>query len=531
MVRIIRGPVGSGKTTGCCYEIAKRASEQEASPSDGYKRFKAAIVRNTNPELQRTTLETWLATFPERRCGLMKRSPPMRHRITRPPSGWIPGIPEKDNPGTPGLDLIVDFFALDRPDQAASLLSYEGTVMWFNEVREIELAIIERATERVGRYPSMEKGGVMPTWFGIIGDTNPPDDDHWLYEKEFESCPPTWAFFNQPPGVLEVEQSPRNPEVYLSKNKYFPHATVKGDDFVAKGGGATWMVNPEAENVLNLPVVPNEEGFGQYEQRSKLSKYSYYLNLVTDKTRQHIDIYYGAEYGGTQEGKPVVPQFNRHMHVSANIPILKGVPVKGGFDIGGGTLNPAGIIFQRFRGRYLVHAEVTGDGVGLTPFVNAFKSTLASLFQNQEPVMGNFWGDPAGQQKEPLLEFTMFEHLLRNGIRATPTYTNNLPVRIEAIRSPFQRLVDQQPAILIHPRCKRLIKGLQGKWYYKRLQISGEARYADSPVKNMYSHPCDALGYGLLGEGEGKPIDMERDYGEHQDEVYAAQTDFNPYEV
>ena len=80
-VRLIIGPVGSGATTACCTEIMRRALEQEPSPHDGIRRFKALVVRNTVPELKRTTIETWLSVFPEQACGPMRGSAPVQHVI------------------------------------------------------------------------------------------------------------------------------------------------------------------------------------------------------------------------------------------------------------------------------------------------------------------------------------------------------------------------------------------------------------------------------------------------------------------
>ena len=214
-VRIIKGPVASGKTHGCCFEIVRRASEQEPSPIDGLRRTKAAIVRNTMPDLRRTALETWKALFPasRNRSGKFKESPPMSHHIYVPSRNWKPNVPweEQSEDAVPGLDLLVDFFALDQPRDIGTLLSYEATYIWFNELREIAKPILNAATDRVGRYPSMAKGGVMPTHFGVIGDTNPVEEDHWLYKLE-EDQPDGYAFFVQPPGLLEAEDIGEGPE-------------------------------------------------------------------------------------------------------------------------------------------------------------------------------------------------------------------------------------------------------------------------------------------------------------------------------
>jgi hypothetical protein len=36
--------------------------------------------------------------------------------------------------------------------------------------------------------------------------------------------------------------------------------------------------------------------------------------------------------------------------------------------------------------------------------------------------------------------------------------------------------------------------------------VSGTERYEDKPEKNEYSHPCEALEYGLLGGGENAKL-------------------------
>jgi len=49
--RGIRGPVGSGKSVGCCVEVFRRALEQEKG-ADGIRHSRWAIIRNTNPQLR-----------------------------------------------------------------------------------------------------------------------------------------------------------------------------------------------------------------------------------------------------------------------------------------------------------------------------------------------------------------------------------------------------------------------------------------------------------------------------------------------
>lgn len=502
--RFIIGPVGSGKTVGCCIDIMQKALEQKPSP-DGYRRFKAGIIRNTMPELRRTTMETWLALFPEDEVGELRKTVPVRHRITRAPEGWQYGVPEKLNAGVAGLDLLVDFFALDRPDHVKILLSYECTAIWFNELREIQKSIVDTATDRVGRYPSYQKGGLLPTWFGVLGDTNPPDTDHWLCELE-ESKPETYEFFHQPPGVIEVELQGG---IWVSKDPAFPDLSVDDEKYVTKGGsGIYYMVNPGAENLENLPY--SKQGLDDatielWEADNpdrQLGKRGYYPTRIPGKDEDHIRGYYQGRYGFVHQGKPVIPEFQRRIFVVDDLPVIPNTPLGGGFDVGGGTLNPAGVLCQRYRGVHLIHAEVAIPDIGLNRFSTELKAVIAELFPGVP--LGNFGGDPAGRQRDPLFEFTAFEHLLQHGIQATPTETNDPKVRIEAIKAPFTRMVDAKPGILIHSRCVKLIKGLQGAWYYRRIQVSGASKFREVPEKNDFSHVCDALGYYLLSAGEGR---------------------------
>ena len=98
----------------------------------------------------------------------------------------------------------------------------------------------------------------------------------------------------------------------------------------------------------------------------------------------------------------------------------------------------------------------------------------------------------------------------------------------------MQRFVMGRPGLIINKKgCPRLVKGLSGAWKYRRLQVSGtEERYADSPDKSMYSHPCEAFGCWMLGGGEEKTIRRAsfQGGGRVSSKPTVAETDFNVYE-
>ena len=153
----IIGPVGSGKTTGMLFRIAKMAKEQKRGPN-GKRKFRAIIVRNTVQQLVDTSLRSWLTWFPEGEAGSYERTNKIFHL-------------RFDD-----VEAEVWFRPLDTPDDVRRLLSVEANIICFDEFREISPDIYNAATGRVGRYPSKKDGGPYkddgtPNFgvFGVLG--------------------------------------------------------------------------------------------------------------------------------------------------------------------------------------------------------------------------------------------------------------------------------------------------------------------------------------------------------------------------
>jgi len=449
--RGIRGPVGSGKSVGCCVEVFRRALQQKKA-SDGKRKSRWAIIRNTNPQLRTTTIKTWLDWFPENDWGKFTWSVPYTHNIKK---GEI--------------ELEVIFLALDRPEDVKKLLSLELTGIWINEAREIPKSIIDACTMRVGRYPSMRDGG--PSWSGVIADTNAPEEDHWWpimagevpipdhiprEQAKMLVKPDNWNFFTQPCGMLEVKDE--------------------------EGEIQDYEENPKAENQKNI--------LGNY-----------YSNLIRGKTKSWIDVYVMNKLGSIQDGKPIYPMFALDAHVSKEeIAIGANLPVYVGLDFG---LTPAATIGQKVRGRWLIQQEIVAVDMGIVRFAEVLRQELATRFSAASEVI--IYGDPAGDFRAQTDESTPF-HILRGaGLRAYPAPSNSVDLRLEAVSSQLTKMVEGKPAFLIDRRCQQLIKGFEGGYQYKRMEVSGE-RYSDKPDKNMFSHIHDALQYMMLGAGEGRAL-------------------------
>jgi hypothetical protein len=448
--RALRGPVGSGKSVCCCVELFRRALQQEKD-SNGVRRSRWAVIRNTNPQLKTTTIKTWLDWFPEEEWGKFQWSVPYTHHIKRQ-----------------DLDLEVIFLALDRPEDVKKLLSLELTGIWINEAREINKNIIDACSMRVGRFPSMKDGGC--TWTGVIADTNAPEEDHWwpimsgevpipdhIAKEEAKMLvkPDNWSFFTQPAGMLEE----------------------KGED----GNITGYTLNVSAENRNNM-------------------RKDYYPNIVQGKTKSWIDVYVMNRLGSIKDGKPVYPNFAPDVHVSKEeIPVAAGVPVYIGVDFG---LTPAAVIGQKVRGRWLLLQEIVAFDMGIVKFSEVLRQELLTRYPSNEVII---FGDPAGDFRAQTDESTPFQILRGAGLNARPAPSNDVALRLESVSTTLNRMVDGLSGLLIDFRCRNIIKGFEGGYQYRRIQVSGE-RYDDKPEKNHFSHIHDALQYLMLGSGEGRAI-------------------------
>ncbi len=447
--RGLRGPVGSGKSVACCVEIFRRALAQPPGP-DGIKRSRWAVVRNTNPQLRTTTIKTWLDWFPEEIYGQFNWSPPFTHHIRKGP-----------------LDLEVIFLALDKPEDVKKLLSLELTGVWINEAREVSKSIVDGCTMRVGRYPSKRDGG--PAWYGVICDTNSPDEDHWWpimagevplpdYFTKDETLllvkPKDWRFFRQPGAMVEVKD---------------------------KDGKLTgYAMNDNRENRAGIDD-------------------KYYRRMIEGKARSWIKVYVCNQYGALTDGKPVYPHFDRELHVARDtIAYIPNVLVHVGLDFG---LTPAAVFAQQIRGQWRVLRELVCTDMGTKRFSVALRQELATF-----PTAAKFKisGDPTGDSRSGTDEETPYRILRGDGVGAYPAGSNDPVLRIGAVEAPLQRLIDGSPGLLIDPGCVNLIKGFEGGYHYRRLPVSGAEKYEDFPNKNRFSHPHDALQYLLMSGGEGK---------------------------
>ncbi len=172
--RLIAGPVGSGKTTACIYEMFRRCCEQDPDPVTGRRSTRWAIVRQTLRQLKDTVLKDIMLYLGEVATYKVQDSTVIIS-CGDVYSEWL-------------------LLPMDNPEDVKRLLSSQLTGAWMSECIEMSVDVIDGIGGRLGRFP------VPCTWQGIIADTNfPAEGSPWWDFMENPS--PNTQIFKQPGGM------------------------------------------------------------------------------------------------------------------------------------------------------------------------------------------------------------------------------------------------------------------------------------------------------------------------------------------
>jgi hypothetical protein len=269
--RLIAGPVGSGKTTACLFELFRRACEQIPAP-DGLRYTRFAIVRSTLKQLKDTVLKdvtSWLQGIAEFKVS----DNTIYIKIGDVRSEWL-------------------LIPLDTPEDQRRLLSMQLTGAWLSECIEMDVGLVSPLAGRVGRYPAANLGGA--SWFGLIADTNmPPVGSPWHKLMETDT-PPDWQIFIQPSGMSDEAEN------------------------------LEWLT--QTPETLKLPV-DNEDRRAQGR--------TYYERFIRSNSPDWCKRYVHAEFGDDPSGTAVYREsFNRSWHVTSGVTPVNGYPLILGLDFG-----------------------------------------------------------------------------------------------------------------------------------------------------------------------------------------------------
>lgn len=504
------GPVGNGKSVACIMDGVSICLDQWPN-SEGVRKSRFIIVRNTGPELRTTTLKTWQQWIPDRLC----------HIALNP---VIQGVMRKSITDGTTAEMEVIFLSIDRPEDVKKLLSLECTVIFLNEAREMPYATVRAARERVGRYPNRaagyedvhdfngrlvydapklrdEAGELILDGKGkwmydpckrkaVVMDTNPPDTDHWWYQLAEEGC------------------------LRKSKNKEAAREeTARIFDFfrgvapLFEDDDGRYVPNPAAENIENLP-----------------GGHQYYRDMIAGNTPDYISVMVLGHYGTIMEGKPVYPQYNDRLHCpEKDIGAFEGTPICLGWDFG---LTPACIIGQLTAiGQCRIVWELVVDDMNVHDFArDIVKPFLQRHFSDWE--IGFSLADPAGNNRgegegKSAIGILNDQHLrtgdtpLNLGFVTLPAPTNDPVLRINAVQSFMSKLCGGgEPGYILNRKCNELRKGKLGAYHYKRIGTVGSELTREVPHKNAASHPADAEQYLCLGFQGGYVREVDSDQEE-----------------
>jgi hypothetical protein len=396
-------------------------------------------VRNTYPDLLTTTANDWLDLFgPLGRFTQGGMEPPLH------------ALKFQLEDGT-RVESELYFIALDRPAHIRKLRGLQITFAWLNEVKELARPILDMIDLRTGRY---QPYGADPKWHGVFGDTNAPDTDHWYYTLAEEDRPEGFVFYRQPGALIRHN--------------------------------GQWVMNPDAENVENLP-----------------GRTFYYLDGMQGKREDWIKVNFANEYGFVKDGKPIYEEYRDDVHCRP-FEFHPRWPIHIGLDFG---LTPAATISQRSQfGAWRTRYELVTREMGATNFAIELGHFLREKRIMPEQIAA-ITGDPAGDQRgHDSEESSVFSILSANGIKAKPARTQDPVIRRDAIGNKMTRMIDGQPAYQVHPDCRVLRKAHQGAYCYRRMQVTGMERFKDAPDKNEWSHVAEAEQYAAIGAGEGAEL-------------------------
>lgn len=437
--RLIAGPVGSGKTTACIFELFRRACEQAPAP-DGFRYTRFAVVRQTLKQLKDTVLKD-IVMWLEGVASFKVTDNTIYIQIGDIRSEWL-------------------LIPLETPEDQRRLLSMQLTGAWMSEAIEMDVGIVSPLAGRCGRYPGPSLGGA--TWFGIIADTNMPSEgSDWHTFMELKT-PIDWQVFIQPGGM-----------------------------------------DPDAENLEWLTQTPDTLRLRldvpeELEKRRTQGR-TYYERFVRSNSIDWCKRYVHAQYGDDPSGTAVFREsFKSSFHVVDRVEPVMGHPIIIGQDFG---RDPCSIICQLdHRGRLLVMREVVAEDIGLELHLERnLRPALVDTRFLGRPIA--IVGDPAGRQRSSIYEETTFDVLKRAGFMAFPAPTNDLDPRLRAVEAFLLAQRDGGPAILIDREgCPELVRALGGGYRYAKTR-AGQRK--PTPDKNEYSHIADALQYACLAAHNG----------------------------
>jgi len=457
----IRGPVGSGKSSGCIWHCVLNAMKQEPD-YEGKRKARYGIFRATYPSLKTTVVNSWKNWF----------GPLIKIVYDIPIRGKLE-FPFHD--GTT-LDIELLFIALDREEEVNKVQSLELTGAHINEAAEIQHpGVFNILKTRIRRYPEPLELIADPF---IIQDYNSPDTEHWLYKLSEEEKPEEHSFYHQPAALL-----------------------FEGFD---KAGKPKYINNPLADNWGHkaekgewLRVEKRFADGGEWVQHLHPK---YYTDMVHGSDPAWVNVFILNNYGMVRKGKPVYPEYDDNDHAAKeDLKPLQGIPIVIGMDLG---LTPAAAFCQLSpTGQLQIFDELVEEDMSIKRFCkDRLLPHIATHYRKWDYTIVI---DPSGSKRGDAEAKSAFGIMREMGLPVRFAKTNEPLARREAV----VYFLEKRKGFQLSPKCKVLRKGFISEYHYPKYSSAAlEGKYKPKPDKNMYSHVHDGLQYACLELSEGRVI-------------------------
>jgi len=478
-----RGPVGSGKSSGCIWHLILNSFKQNPD-RDGIRHSRYGVIRASYPALKSTVIKSWQIWF-KNIVKIIYDTP-------------IRGEMFLDHPdGVTQVHIELVFLALDRDEDVNKLQSLELTGCHINEAAEIPRGVHQMLKSRIDRYPAEMDGGAVDPF--IICDYNSVPTDHWLYNLAEEVQPAKHSFYHQPPALIMA---------------------LSGDGNIIDAANNYYKINPEADNLghyvagtIDAPPTAKAIWFPERHQWwvQHLSE-DYYADQVHGADPDWVNVMILNNYGEVRAGKPVFPEYLDGVHFDEQLfKPLDGVPIIVGMDLG---LTPAASFMQLTpTGQLIVFDEIVTEDCSIHKFCEDYLKP--HIFNTYPKHSFTLIVDPAAVQRS--------QNDLKSAaeiIGGSPPVGSGLPYRLALSNNDLKRreavvyFLRKLNGFSIGPNCQFTRKGFISGYAYDKKRIAvanvrataGSELFKDKPGKNIYSHIHDALQYGAMELSEGRSV-------------------------
>ncbi|CAD7335177.1 hypothetical protein FIM10_01870 [Sphingomonadales bacterium 56] len=463
-IKIIIGPVGSGKTMAALQCGLRVAALQKPSPGPKgvmVRKARIGVLRESYPSLKSTTLKSWFNVVPEGEGNFLWSAPYTHHfqKITRRAAdGAVLEI----------VDIEYEFRAIGDQTVEEACRGWEINAVIVDEADLQPADLVPYLTGRVGRFSNLDPDSVVDPQ--IILSMNMPDVENHAYELAME----------------------RSLEGLTAEDVDLLEATLAGrplvETFIQPGG-----MEPDAENLHNLP---NGRGYYVLQIAANRHKPGYVDRMVHNKPV------------ALMHGMPVNAEFRHTLHVRPTEWIRRRKLIVG---IDQGLFAAAAILQRNEYNQIRTHREVVNLDrqkkgkllkVGPTAFGKKLRAVLLEEFPGITREDVRLVGDPAMFAADDREDNEMDWALAcASAIGFGPirrAKSNRQALRNEAI----WKAQAERDGYYIDPSCRHLIKAHSGGYRYQKQDLkTGETKGHLEIADTIYTHVADAEQYAAL-EGD-----------------------------